>query len=351
MNRIARLALPLGLVGLVAVVAGYAVFRRNGGVDGLMQSAVQRAIAQTRNDLFEDGNVHVFTLGTGAPQTGTHRMPAANAVIVNDAFIVVDAGEGASRTIGDLNIPLGRLQTILITHFHSDHIAGLGQLLNQSWNAGRQHTVHIYGPSGIEDIMTGLKHIYKWDIEYRTATVVEHNDPARALGIVHTFHFREEENSVPVLEEDGVTVTAFRVDHGHVEPACGYRVEYQNRSVVFSGDTKVSDLVVDAAQGADLLIHEAINYRMMDNAASVLEQSGMTAEADRARAVKFYHADTLALAEIAQRAEVGKLVLTHLIPGPPNRIVKRLFTLGMKEHFSGPIVVAEDGMEFVLRPD
>lgn len=83
----------------------------------------------------------MFTLGTGTPLLGSGRMPPANAVIAGDEFIVIDAGEGASRTIGELFLPIRRIDTVLITHWHSDHFGGFGQILNQSWNADRHHDV------------------------------------------------------------------------------------------------------------------------------------------------------------------------------------------------------------------
>ena len=84
---------------------------------------------------------------------------------------------------------------------------------------------------------------------------------------------------------------------------------------------------------------------MMKNAEIALRDLGIEVEADRARGVTNYHADTIELAKFAQEANVGKLVLTHLIPGPPNAIGARMFVAGMDEHYAGPIVLAEDGME------
>ena len=348
MKLIKRLVIGLMLFLLVALPVAYFQFQRAGGTDGLIQKSVKRLASTNRNDLFEDGRMHVFTLGTGTPQLGTGRMPAANAVIAGEEFIVIDTGEGASRTMGALHLPIQRVKTILITHWHSDHFAGLGQVLNQSWNADRNHDIAIYGPEGVEGVVSGLARQYEKDIGFRSGGHVEHNKPEFALGTAHTLNPDPNENLVTVFERNGVKVSVFNVDHGHVKPAFGYRIDYKGKSVVFSGDTIATPRMVPAAMNVDLLIHEAMNMRVMSNAVIALRDLGNQVESDRAQAVMSYHADTIELAKIAAQAKVGKLVLTHVIPAPANGIIARFIVSGMDEHYAGPIVIAEDGMEFTL---
>jgi ribonuclease Z len=317
-------------------------------MDGVQQLAIRRILQDQRSGLFEDGRLHVFTLGTGSPQLGGARMPVANAVIAGPEFLIVDAGEGASRTMGELRLPVQRITGVFITHWHSDHFAGLGQVLNQSWNADRNHEVQVHGPEGVERVMAGLYEMYADDIRYRSIGEVEHNDPAYALGTAMTVRVPDGEPGAVVFDRNGVVVRAFRVDHGHIEPAYGYRVEYNGKSVVFSGDTVASPLVAAAAQGCDLLIHEALNLRLMQNAIVALRDLGNEVDARRAEGVIGYHADTLAVARIAAEANAGKLVLAHVIPASTNPLLNRLFVSGMEEYYAGPIVVAEDGQHFPL---
>jgi ribonuclease Z len=143
-------------------------------------------------------------------------------------------------------------------------------------------------------------------------------------------------------------VRAFRVDHGHVAPAFGYRVEYAGRSVVFSGDTVASPLVADAARGCDLLVHEAVNVRLMQSAIAALRDLGREEDARRAEGVLGYHADTIGVARVAAEAGAGRLVLSHLIPAARSPFFAWLFVSGMRDHYDGPIVVAEDGQHFAL---
>jgi len=125
MQRRSVTALMLSL--LVAFAAGGLALWSLDGVDGLERLAIRRALEPRHDGLFEDGRLHVFTLGTGSPQLGGGRMPVANAVIAGDEFLLLDAGEGASRTMGELGLPVQRITGVFITHWHSDHFAGLGQ--------------------------------------------------------------------------------------------------------------------------------------------------------------------------------------------------------------------------------
>lgn len=342
------------LITLLALTAtiqtGCVALLPDGVKHGMVRRAGRQAAERIRHDLFTDGNLHVVILGSGSPQAGAKRLPQSTAVIAGDRFIVVDAGEGAGRQIADLALPLNRVTDVLITHFHSDHIGGLGQLLNQSWNFGRDHAITVRGPEGLESVMQGFARVYAADISYRAANVVEHNDPALALAQVETFPELQPGHPEVLLDDGEIKITAFRVDHGHVHPAVGYRIDYRGRSVVISGDTVASPLMVEPARGADLLVHEALNVMMVTEGAQGLEAAGLPVEADRARAVVGYHADTLALADIAREAGVHHLVLTHLIPVPPNRMAERLFVDGMGRRFKGRITVARDGMEFTLKP-
>jgi ribonuclease Z len=338
----------LALSAVVVLVAGWAVFRSLGGFEGVQRLAIRQVLEDQHSELFEDGRLHVFTLGTGSPQLGSGRMPVANAIIAGDEFLLLDAGEGASRTMGELQLPVRRITGVLITHWHSDHFAGLGQVLNQSWNADRRHEVLVHGPEGVERVMDGLERMYRDDIRYRSAGDVESNDPAYALGTPVAVSIPMGAPRTVVFERNGVVVSAFHVDHGHVQPALGFRVEYNGRSVVFSGDTVASPLVAEAARDCDLLVHEAVNTRLMRSAIAVLRELGNEVAARRAAGVIRYHADTIGVAKVAAQARAGRLVLSHVIPGPTNPLLGRLFLSGMKEHYGGPIVLASDGQHFAL---
>jgi ribonuclease Z len=327
------------------LLIGLLVFQALGGAAGLQRMAIERTLEPKHASLFEDGRLHVFTLGTGSPQPGSGRMPAANAIIAGKELLIIDAGEGASRTMGDLSLPLDRTSAVFITHWHSDHFSGLGALLNASWNMGRSHALNVYGPPGIDRVISGLSLVYTDDIRYRSSGEVEEIDSANALGVPVAVNPAPEKSSV-VFDRNGVVVRAFRVDHGHIDPAFGYRIDYNGRCVTFSGDTVATPRVAKAAAGCDVLVHEAINSEMIRGAAAVLRDNGSIELATRAERLIDYHADTIATARIAAEAGVRKLILTHLIPWSRNRLVGLLYTSGMSEEFGGEIIVADDGQRF-----
>jgi ribonuclease Z len=336
----------MGIGGVIAsAVLGFVML---GGVDGVLRRGIEAMLRDDRSELFSDGRLHVLTLGTGSPQLGGGRMPVANAVIAGEEFLLIDAGEGASRTIGELRLPIARITGVFITHWHSDHFAGLGQVLNQSWNADRNHEVRIHGPAGVERVVAGLEQMYRDDIRYRSAGEVESNDPTWALGTPMAVSIPDDEAGVVVFDRNGVRVRAFHVDHGHIEPAYGYRVEYRGRSVVFSGDTVASPLVAAAARGCDLLIHEAVNIRIMRQAIAALRNLGNEVDAKRAEGVIGYHADTLGVAGVAEAAGCKRLALSHIIPAVPTSWLDFLFLAGMEEIYSGPVEIAVDGQHFAL---
>jgi ribonuclease Z len=101
--------------------------------------------------------------------------------------------------------------------------------------------------------MDHLQQAFAFDIHTRR-DIDEHLPAAGITVVTH-----EVTKDGVVFTEDGVTVTAFLVDHGPVQPAFGYRIEYRGRSVVLSGDTRVSENLVRHAQGADVLVHEVID--------------------------------------------------------------------------------------------
>lgn len=143
-------------------------------------------------------------------------------------------------------------------------------------------------------------------------------------------------------------VTAFRVNHDPVKPAVGYRFDYKGRSVVFSGDTAASPSLNAAARGADLMVHEALQPAMVRVMTTRLEAKGIPKNAQITRDIIGYHSSPEVAAQAARAAGVQQLVLSHIVPPIPGRFFYPAFLGGAANHFSGPIVVGEDGMVFSL---
>ena len=323
------------------------------GCDRLIERQIEQTLTRVDESVLRSPDLQVVLCGTGSPLPDPDRAAACTAVIAGGMFVLVDVGPGAWEQLDLANLPLGSLSAVLLTHFHSDHIGDLGEAITQSWIAGRTQPLPVYGPPGVERVVAGLAEAYAFDVDHRVA---HHGDafmPRAAAGATaHPLALPPEGSSeaVPVLEQGGLRITAFRVDHAPVAEAIGYRFDWRGRSVVVSGDTRKSASLVANARGADLLIHEALQPALTNRAAEVARRLGRERMAKLASDIADYHTSPREAAEVASEAGVKRLVLTHLVPAPTNALNRRLFLAGADEAFPGEIVVGEDGMRFALPP-
>jgi len=311
----------------------------------IMQAIVHSAMAK-RNVRFEDG-LYVGLCGTGSPLPDVHRVGSCIAVLAGSHFFVVDAGEGSTRNVLLMNLPLMTVDAILLTHFHSDHIADLGEMMLQRWAGGSNRTpVDVIGLAGVEQVVEGFNLAYQLDAGYRVA---HHGSdtmpPAGAGGIARPFTLSDEPNaSMVVFDRDGVKITAFKVDHRPVEPAVGYRFDYKGRSAVLSGDTVYSESLLEHSKGVDVLLHEALNasmVRMMNENAGLIKSPSLEKVTHD---IPSYHTTPEEAARIASAAGVKHLIYYHIIPPLPSPVLHGLFIGDAGKYYSGPITVGEDGM-------
>ena len=146
-----------------------------------------------------------------------------------------------------------------------------------------------------------------------------------------------------VFEQDGLKVTAFVVDHTPVVPAVGYRFDYRGRSAVISGDTVYAPALVRAAQGADLLLHDALSTRLLKLVEDAVGDAGQQMRRRILADVPDYHATAPQAADAARDAGVGALAITHVIPPLPLKGLEEVFLADSRDHFSGDLWLARDG--------
>ena len=323
------------------------------GCDRLVDRQIERNLKRVDTGTLTSPDLQVVLCGTGSPLPDPERASACTAVIAGGVFVLVDVGPGSWKQVDLANLPLDHLEAVLLTHFHSDHIGDLGEAITQSWIAGRTKPLDVYGPPGVDRIVEGLREVYSFDVEYRVRHHGEQWLPREAAGAVaKTIALPPEGSSeaVVVLEQAGLRITAFRVDHAPVSPAIGYRFDWRGRSVVVSGDTRKSASVVANAHGADLLVHEALQPALIERAALIARRLGFERLAKLAGDIPSYHTTPREAAEVARDAGVKRLVLTHLVPAPPNAIARRMFLAGSAGVFPGEITLGADGMRFALAP-
>lgn len=237
-------------------------------------------------------------LGSGGPR-GFGRAASSYVVFVDGvARVLVDAGPGAFVRLGEMGVDFRRLDVVLLTHLHVDHSADLpGFVKSRDLTYQESLTFRIFGPSGggdypstrtFVDRLFGPQGAFAYLPKFRNELRLDVTD----LPIAQDAPISE------VLREDDLRVTSISVDHGDV-PAVAYRVEHLGHAIVFSGDlASKNDNLARLAEGADVLVYD-------------------TAVRDPPRAPKqLYdlHTAPHRIGEIAARARVKSLILSHVAP-------------------------------------
>ena len=283
--------------------------------------------------------LRIFMCGTSSPLPTPDRAQTCVAVIAGDRTYVVDTGAGSAGPAVLGGLPLENLSAILLTHFHSDHIAALYDFNLNSWVAGRPSPLQVMGPVGVERVVEGVNAMYELDRGYRVAHHGADLLPPE-LGLLHAQTIQPG----VILEEDGLRITAFTVDHSPVSPAVGYRFDYRGRSVALSGDAVVNDNLRENVRGADLLLQDAISLPIVTALETAAGKAGNSRQHRILHDIQDYHAPTASLGELVTAADVSQLVIYHLVPPPRGRIMRRVF----KRDLPPGTILATDGMTFDL---
>ena len=342
----------LGIAAAVAALVAIAI-RIPAVQDRVMHAAVERMVADQPNELFEPDALRVLLCGTGSPIPHPTRARACVAVFAAGKFWIVDTGPGSWNRLALMRVDGARIGAVLLTHFHSDHIGDLGEFNMNTWAMGRPEPLRVFGPPGVARVVAGFREAYALDEGYRIA----HHGPeimnpeTWPLEAVPISGPADGDGPEVVVDQDGLRITAFAVDHDPVKPAYGYRFDYRGRSVVVSGDTVLWPGLIEAARGADVLVHEA----QANHIVAVIGEAA--AEANRPRIAKImhdipsYHTSPVQAAEAANEAGVKLLVMYHLTPAPPMRIVEWIFTRGVADVRPDGWVLADDGLLVELPAD
>jgi len=329
-------ALAYGLRGQIALAA----------MAGLYQHAFTADPYQGLGD-----GLHVGLCGSGSPMPDPTRAGPCTAILAGRRLLVVDVGAGAQKNLALMNLPPANVAAVFLTHFHSDHIDGLGELLLQRWASGANTSaLPVYGPTGVDSVVEGFEEAYRLDRGYRIA---HHGPlvtpPSGSGGIAHAFVVSRNGPDVVLIDDHGLKVTAFPVNHLPVEPAVGYRFDYRGRSVVVSGDTAPSPRLEADAKGADVLVHEGLAPNLVDMQHRQALKAGRTNLAAITHDIVSYHTSPEAAAGIAERARVRYLLFTHIIPPLPFRALEGPWLGRTREIFHGTVRVGHDG-DFLSLP-
>lgn len=335
----------IGLVlAVLALAAGLGLlFGRNWIAQRAFDRALEQNVGIDPSAALADG-LHAYVCGSGSPMPDAQRAGPCIAVLAGRQGFVFDAGAGSIRKLGRMGFPMDRLQGAYLTHLHSDHIDGLGELMLQAWIAGGRSTpLPVSGPDGTDAVIAGFVSAYQTDKGFRIA----HHGPAVArpggFGATAQVITLTAGNQV-VYDRDGVRITAFPVIHDPVKPAFGYRIDYKDRSIAISGDTVYTPSLVAAAKDVDVLFHEALNRKMVATLGAKLKERGRHDAAKIMGDIQGYHASPEEAARAAREAGAKALVLYHLVPAPPAALIEPLFLGDAPKQFAGPLKLAQDGM-------
>lgn len=339
----------IGLLVVLAIAGVSAIlFQKQIG-----QFVVQRVAQQLagRNQLPSLGDgLHVGLCGTGSPMPNPQRAGPCNVIIAGNQVFVVDMGENGNRNLNLMGISAADVDALMLTHFHSDHIDGIGPLMLFHWTRGAStKPLPVYGPEGVEQVVAGFNAAYALDDNYRIAHHGENIVPGSGGGAEARSFAMDGETAI-VLQSGGLTVTAFKVDHDPIKPAVGYRFDYKERSVCISGDAAKSANLIAVCKGADIIVHDALQPKLVQEMQAAFTAAGNSNTAKIFGDIQDYHASPEQAAESAKAAGAQMLVLSHLVPPLPLSYLYPAFLGDAKNRFDGPIVVGEDGMLFSLPP-
>lgn len=281
------------------------------------------------------GDFRVTILGSGTPTPRPDRFGSSVLIEAGEQKLMVDAGRGATIRLWQLKIPLGRIDALFITHFHSDHISGIPDLWLTGWLAPpwgqRKKPFRVIGPTGTKTLMSKLEEAYALDINIRL------QDEKMPVEGIQTNVTEFDQDGV-VYQKDGLKVIAFEVDHGDlIKPAFGYRFEYGGRVAVLSSDTRYHPNVVKYGAGADLLIHEVGMARP-----ALMEIPAMKRILD-------HHTPPQDAASVFIQAKPKLAAYIHMVlPGtddiPPVTVDELLAET--RRYYQGPLEIGEDLMSF-----
>ena len=299
-----------------------------------LAGAIASAAVGSRSAAAQRRRTRLILLGTaGGPRPQKARSAPAQVIISNDTAYVVDCGEGVARQLAIAGVPLNTLRHVFITHHHSDHDAGYGNLIWLAWTSGLRTRVDTWGPPPLEKMTKLFFEMNAYDIKTRIAN-------EGRVPIVPLVHVHEIRKAGAVMSDDNVRVTAALVDHPPVTPAFGYRFDGPDRSIVISGDTAPSDNLAKLAHGADVLVHSVMYPAAIDRLVGRVPTAATLRESILAHQTSAEDAG-----RIAQSAGVKTLVLSHLVPSDDPQVTDQMWIDAAQSRFDGRVILGRDLLE------
>lgn len=303
------------VLGVVAVTAAVAYSQRAIILTRIMEKGLETRLGADILDDLEDG-LHLGLCGAGGPMPSPTASGPCVVVAAGTQLFMVDAGTNGVRNMARMGFATGGIDAVMLTHFHSDHIDGLGETGTIRWAGGdNKEPLPVYGPKGVKKVVRGFNMAYSHDFTYRHEHHGDTVAPLSGAGLKAMPFAKPPMGELTTVLEDGdLKVEALAVDHSPVEPAVGYRFTYKGRSVLITGDTVKLENIRKFATGVDILAHEGLapNLVNMMHDAAVKQDNKIMAKITYD--ILDYHASPVEAAETARDAGVGHLLYYHIVP-------------------------------------
>lgn len=277
----------------------------------------------------DKNTLKITLLGTGIPNPDINAFGTSTLIEAGDQRVMIDCGRGTVIRMAQAGFPIGHIDTLILSHFHSDHYSGLMDLvmtgtIRQPFS-NRGGSLQLYGPPGVDEIAEGAWLLSKPDRDIRVAD--NEIDPEHMRIIPHVY-----ETEGVVFEQGGLKIIAIEVDHGEfIRPAYAFRVEYADHVFVHSHDTRYNENLIAQAQGADVFIHEVAAAAPE----TLANYPGVKIAID-------HHASPRDVGKVFAKTRPKLAMLTHIVLLPPDPVPIGQVTAEIAEEFDGTLLVAED---------
>jgi ribonuclease BN (tRNA processing enzyme) len=327
---LSRRSLVVGLAAAPALTAGRTRAAAQAKTPETAAQQLQAALKSAKG-------TKLVLLGTGGgPVPGRTRHMTSHVMLSNGAAYVVDCGLGVTGQFARTGIPFSALRSIFVTHHHPDHNIEYGPLLVIGWMQGMRLNLRAFGPPPLKQMTEDFLRAYRTTIGFWAEDL--------KLKPLEMIDVSEVSAAGLVTQDDTVMVSSIIVEHPPVKPALGYRFDFNDRSIAFSGDTAPLDAVAKMAKGADVLVHEAMYVPAVESyTQSRIAQGEPGTLADFMAHMKADHTPVEDAGRVAREAGVKTLVLSHLTPAIET-VSDETWRAAAAKYFSGEIIVGQDLM-------
>jgi ribonuclease BN (tRNA processing enzyme) len=268
-------------------------------ISAIPVSGIPQASTDAKSTKRPTPALEVIVLGSGGPRAFGRAGSSYIVLLDGTPRILVDAGPGVFARIGELQLDLSRVDTVLLTHLHIDHSSGLPAFFNaRALTSDSAITYNLFGPKGrgqfpdtsrFVNLLIGENGAFAYQKSFGADETFNPHDLAIDLDSPET----------KILDSDGLSIEEIATHHDDC-PSVAYRITYKNKVVVFSGDMDASALpnLIKLAAGADLLVFHC----------AVLDPPGSPSQ------LYALHTPPKKIGEAAQQAAVKSLLLSHLAP-------------------------------------